>query len=204
MKNLRLLLLFVLALPFDLATQAQTAPDAIQFVRQGVRRLVFDQEQSIPLAALKPTKIIRISAMYPIEHKLDRQASVTTQGNELVIQSEPETQTSIWFGGFNPFATYTLDLASSVGQGEIGFVFSDAKEAQQFFVTMAFADEVITGAWLRVLANATVVIDESIVLDSINKEKNRDSPVKISRMVTRPSCWNQIFGTKTTRKSPVR
>ena len=171
MKNYRLLLLLIFFTPFDLATQAQTAPDAIQFVRQGVRRLVFDREQSIPLAALKPNEIIGMSVMYPVEHEQESQAAVTTQGNQLVIQSKQETRTSIWFGGFNPFATYTLDLAAAVGQGEVGFEFSDAGKAQQFFVTAAFTDEVITGARLRVLANATVVADESIALDLTNKEK---------------------------------
>ena len=173
MKNLRLLLLFALAVPFDLATRAQTPPDAIQFVRQGVRRLIFDPEQSIPLAALKPAEIIGMSAMYPVEHELDKQAAVSMEGNKLVIQSEQETQTGIWFGGFNPFATYTLDLASATGEGEIGFEFSDAKKARRFFVTVAFVDETITGARLRVLSQSKTVADESIALELTGKKKLR-------------------------------
>ncbi|GHB55372.1 hypothetical protein [Persicitalea jodogahamensis] len=171
MKSLGTLLIIIFLASYDLNAQSQTPPDAIQFVRQGVRRLVFDQDQAIPLAVLNPAEVVGMSAMYPVDHELNSQASVTTEGHQLVIQSEPETRTGIWFCGFNPFATYTLDLASSAGQGEIGFEFSDAKKENQFFVTVVFANETITGAHLRVLSNQKIVADESIALDPTGKEK---------------------------------
>jgi hypothetical protein len=42
-------------------TLSQTSPDKINFVRQGVQRMIFDEDQSIPLASLEPDKIIGIS-----------------------------------------------------------------------------------------------------------------------------------------------
>ena len=37
--------------------QGQTSPDKLKFVRQGVQRMIFDQDQSIPMAKLDPGKI---------------------------------------------------------------------------------------------------------------------------------------------------
>lgn len=74
--------------------------------------MIFDEEQSIPLARLQPGKIIGLEAMHPIIHFSEVHASVNVNENKLVIQSEQETQTGIWFGGFNPFATYIIDLES--------------------------------------------------------------------------------------------
>lgn len=163
------LLFFLTTLNFSVL--AQTSPENIQFVRQGVRRLIFDPSQSIPLAALKPAEIVGMSAMYPVEHALEKPATVEAGNNLLTIQSEQETRTSIWFGGFNPFATYTLDLASSVGKGVVGFEFSDAKKTHQFFVTIGFADGLLANARLRVLTNSVVVADESIITNLTGKEK---------------------------------
>lgn len=123
--KLRLLarpLFFLTTLNFSVL--AQTSPENIQFIRQGVRRLIFDPSQCIPLAALKPAEIVGMSAMYPVEQALEKPATVEAGNNLLTIHSEQETQTSIWFGGFNPFATYTLDLTSTHGEGEVGFEYS--------------------------------------------------------------------------------
>jgi hypothetical protein len=171
MKNLRSLLFSFLFTVLYFSTQAQTSPQDIQFVRQGVRRLIFDATQSIPLTALKPAEIVGMSAMYPVEHALEKQATIRAENNILTIQSEQETRTSIWFGGFNPFATYTLDLAGCTGQGEVGFEFSDAKKTNQFFVVVGFADGFLTKARLRVLHNAVVVADESIATNLTGKER---------------------------------
>ena len=99
-------------------------PDELKFVRQGVQRMIFDEDQSIPLAGLKPGKIIGLEAMHPITHYNEVHAGANIKEDKLLVQSEQETQTGIWFGGFNPFATYTIDLASTSGEGEIGFEFS--------------------------------------------------------------------------------
>ena len=172
MNNRRISFVLFFLLPGSLIpVSAQTLPENIQFVRQGVRRLVFDPAQSIPLAALKPAEIVGMPAMYPTEHTLDKQAIIETQNNQLLIRSEEETKTSIWFGGFNPFATYTLDLTANTGQGELGFEFSDAKKADRFIVTVGFADGHLTKARLRVLRNSVVLADESIATNLTGQER---------------------------------
>jgi hypothetical protein len=57
--------------------------------------LVFDPNQSIPLAALKPTEIVGMPAMYSVERTLEKQAGIQVQNNLLTIQSEQENRTSV-------------------------------------------------------------------------------------------------------------
>ncbi|MEQ9442360.1 MAG: hypothetical protein RIG62_25195 [Cyclobacteriaceae bacterium] len=174
-RSFPFLFLLVLSLYGNLAAQNRVSPDKIKFVRQGVRRLIFDAQQRIPLAALNPREVIGMSAMYPITHYLDAQAEVRIVNNQLSVQSGAETQTGIWFGGFNPFATYTIDLASCTGEGEIGFEFSDALKAQQFFVTIRYQDERLVDVHQKVMKEAKVIVDESIATEhgSLNSIKGK-------------------------------
>ena len=163
MKNIKYILLSTLLITTqDPVAQSQTSPDEIKFVRQGVRRMIFDEDQSIPLAGIEPEKIIGLSAMHPISHYSDDHSNIFISNDKLVIQSMRESRTGIWFGGFNPFATYSIDLASCSGDGEIGFEFSDADKKEQFFITVGFKDTLLTGVILRVVKNAMVIVDESI------------------------------------------
>lgn len=166
MRNVKYLIIFLalsILAGFNLA--GQPSPEDIRFVRQGVRRLIFDKDQSIPLAKLEPGKIIGLPVMYPIRHYADEPSEISVMEDKLVIQSEVETRTGIWFGGFNPFATYILDLDSVSGEGAIGFEFSDAEKTKQFIITVGFNNENLTGVNLRVVNNSDVVTDHSIALD---------------------------------------
>ncbi len=146
----------------DLSAQSEVAPDNIKFVRQGVRRLVFDADQSIPLAVLNPNEVIEMSVMYPVQNYLDDHAEVVCINNQLSIKSKKETQTSIWFGGFNPFATYTIDLAYCTGEGAIGFEFSDAKKTAQFFITIKYKSGQLVDVNQKVVKNSQTISNESI------------------------------------------
>jgi hypothetical protein len=150
---------------------SQTPPDKINFVRQGVQRMIFDEDQSIPLASLEPEKIIGLSAMHPVSQYSDEHSDIIISDGNLVIQSKQETQTGIWFGGFNPFATYSIDLNSCSGNGEIGFEFSDANKEEQFFVRIEFNNSILTGVKLIVVKNSEIIEDKSIAVN-LNEEKN--------------------------------
>jgi hypothetical protein len=166
MRNVRyLILVFTLVSTVEFVVQGQISPEDINFVRQGVRRLIFDEEQSIPLARLEPGKIIGLPVMYPIRHYSEEQSEVYISDDKLAIQSERETQTGIWFGGFNPFATYTIDLASCIGEGDIGFEFSDNEKTEQFIVTVGFNNAKLTGVNLRVINNTAKIVDKSIAIN---------------------------------------
>ncbi len=154
------------------AGQCQSAsPDEINFVRQGVQRLIFDEEQSIPLAGLNPGKTIGLAVMHPAAHYGKGAAQVSIGNDHLIVQSENETQTGIWFGGFNPFATYTIDVASSSGSGEVGFQFTNVDRKEQFMVTVEFKDTMLTGVKMRAVKNAVEIQNKTMAVNLSGKER---------------------------------
>ncbi len=84
-----------------------------------------------------------------------------------------ETQTGIWFGGFNPFATYSIDLVSSIGKGEVGFEFSDANKTEQFFITVEFNDDQLIDAKIMVIRDSVIITNETIATNIGRKDKIR-------------------------------
>lgn len=166
-----LLLLFFFITAQHLVASGQTQPDELKFVRQGVKRMIFDEDQSIPLAKLDPAKIVGLSSMHPATHTINS-SSISIQKNKLVIGSKTTSETAIWFGGFNPFATYSIDLGSTKGEGEIGFEFSAPERKEQFFITVAFKNTALTGINLKVAKNSSVIANQSILV-------NRERPLKL-------------------------
>ena len=171
-KNIKTTFIFIILITsMDHFAQSQTLPDRIKFIRQGAQRMIFDENQSIPLASLDPEKIIGLSAMHPARYYTNEHSKIDIRENKLIVQSDRETQTAIWFAGFNPFATYTIDINSCTGEGEIGFEFSDAIGSEQFFIKLGFYDTILTGVKLKVINNSGVLVDRSIAVNLMEKEK---------------------------------
>jgi len=147
----------------------QPAPDQINFTRQAARRFIFDNSHVIPLAALKPEAIIGMVAMHPIKHYRSVPAQVHASRQGLTVQSGRETETAVWFGGFNPFALYTVDVDSLEGQGEIGFQFSDAANAERYIVTVGYQAHSITDVRQKLIRGGEVVVDSSIAVEHETK-----------------------------------
>ena len=163
MNNIFLTIILIIAV--NHVTFCQTSPDKINFVRQGVQRMIFDENQAIPLASLDPNTIIGLSSMHPIKNRSDEHSDFEIRDGNLIIQSKKETQSEIWFGGFNPFATYSIDLHSCSGNGEIGFKFSNADEKEQFFIKIGYSNSIITGVKLKVINNSEIIVDKSIAVN---------------------------------------
>lgn len=163
---------FLLLLSFNLAALAQQ-PDEIKFVRQGVQRMIFDEAQSIPLAKLEPAKIIGIAVMHPAKHYLKNHAAITIDKDKLIIASKERSETSIWLGGFNPFATYTIDLHACSAAGEIGFEFADPGKQEQLFITLAVKNNALHDVRFKVPNRS---VDSSIL---VTQDKITDIKGKI-------------------------
>jgi len=159
------LLYAILGFLFLPPVRAQGSPEEITFVRQGVRRMIFDREQAIPLSGMTPGSIIGRSAMHPASFYSDQKADIGIRGDQVIVQSEQESQTGIWIGGFNPFATYTLDLASLRGETELGFRFSGGDNQEGCFITVSCLDSVLTGVKFRVIQMGELVVDSSIAIN---------------------------------------
>lgn len=167
MKSTRFFIfLYILALSLgdSLHSLGQVAPEDIQFVRKGVRRFIFDENQQILLASLRPEAIIGMPAMHPVHHYRAVRADVAVRNQQLTVQSEAETITSIWYGGFNPFATYSIDLVSCAGSGEIGYLFADSDKSTQFLITVSYRDGALLDVYQKITAEGIVVYSQSIAI----------------------------------------
>jgi hypothetical protein len=171
LKSICCLFFHALMIWNPLMAQQQVRPDGIQFTRQAVRRFLFDKELSIPLSALRPNEIIGMPVMYPTVNRLAEHASIQAKGNRLSLQSEKISTTAIWFGGFNPFATYSIELDSCKGNGEIGFEFSDEHQKNQCIITAVFDDQNMMDARIRIVKDSITLVEKSIALKA--GEKNR-------------------------------
>ncbi|OYX25126.1 MAG: hypothetical protein B7Z06_07810 [Flavobacteriales bacterium 32-35-8] len=159
----------ILLASISFVVESQVPPNNINFVRQGVKRMIFDDDQRIRLATLEPKNTVGFFVMHPTKHYFTSQSDVLINDDKLVIQSENETQTSIWFGGFNPFSTYSIDLNSTEGNGEVGLEFSDTNNKEQLFVKIGFHDSILTGVTLRVVNEIGLIVDKSIAVN-VKKE----------------------------------
>jgi hypothetical protein len=169
-QSLLFLILALLAIQ-SLFAQPNSTPDQIKFVRQASSRFIFNENHKIPLASLKPSEIIGMSAMYPTTFYSRFHAGIQVKNNQLQIQSDNESQASIWFGGFNPFAVYTIDLDSCRGQGDLGFEFSDPEKKEQFFITISYNENQLLDVNQKYIREAKTVVNESI----LNKDTGLDN-----------------------------
>ncbi|PHN02688.1 hypothetical protein CRP01_31210 [Flavilitoribacter nigricans DSM 23189 = NBRC 102662] len=160
-----LILLFLLPV-YGMSGQSGIEPADIKFVRQGVKRLIFDPEQAIPLASLDPGNIIGIASMHPVHQYTSDPATYQLSGDQLRISSEAHSESSIWLGGFNPFATYTLDLEACSGRGALGFEFADKDKKERFIVSIRFDGSQLQDARLQVILDGRTITDSSILLES--------------------------------------
>ena len=161
-------LFIALQLVVTSVAQNNITPNQIKFVRQAAKRYIFDDNQKITLSTLNPAKTIGMNAMHPVSHYSDYHADIKIQNNRLQIQSKEESPGSIWFGGFNPFATYTIDQISCEGKGEIGFEFSNHEKTEQFIITLNYNENRLLDVNQKIIKESKIVSSESILNNNID------------------------------------
>lgn len=111
---------------FVIAAEKEVRPDEIQFRRQAAIRMVFDENQQIPLSSLRPAKVMELDLMHP--EMLENSAVTWKEKNGCLIGTVAEGAgiSQRWVGGFNPFATYDVALDSVEGDASIGLSFTHA------------------------------------------------------------------------------
>lgn len=166
MTNRFFFLFLILLVSGWLPALSQPVPEEINFTRQGVRRFVFDDSHTITLATLNPKEIVGISSMFPITHYLETHAEVEIENGQLKASSDTETQTAIWFGGFNPVATYTIDLEACSGEGAIGIEFSDAAKKERYRVIVDFRDNRIADIRHQLVSDQKMILNEPIAINA--------------------------------------
>ncbi len=168
LKNIYFHYFLLLLIGFPVFVDGQLKPDEINFTRQAVRRFVFEDDYSVPLAKMNPREIIGMGSMHPTTHHLEAHAQLNLEKGLLSIGSDSLSNTTIWLSGFNPFATYVLDVDSCGGQGTMGFKFSDQQDEEQISVAIHYEQGRVQDVSLSCVKNGKIVFHESILLDNVS------------------------------------
>jgi hypothetical protein len=135
---LRCLLFLGMALPLG----AEITPADLRFTRQASKRMIFDREQALPLSSLDPSTVVDLELMHPLK-RVAGEAALKLVGGKLMIDAQGASDTSLWFSGFNPFATYELEL-DAWNRGSAGLEFVH-EAGERLRVDLVFDKEAIQG-----------------------------------------------------------
>lgn len=146
-------------------TENSIKPSEIEFKRKAVRRLVFDPDQSIPLASLRPATVRDFDLMHPELESGKSESSRgvwTIESGHLHFSTESEKADSLrWVGGLNSFATYDLKIDSLSGSGSTGIVFKNSATSDILRARLHFVDgNAEKVSWIVELGGESVVKEE--------------------------------------------
>ncbi len=144
-----------------LAAQEDVRPDQILFRRQAVMRMVFDPSQNISLSSLKPGMVHDFDLMHPEKLPSNGVQWKLLNGQLIGSSLDTDARSLRWMGGFNPFATYDLNLDQLKGEGSVGLAFVDATRADSLVAALRFHNgkpQAVT--WRVILENRKVTQEE--------------------------------------------
>lgn len=126
---LGLLLLQCVFCERGLGQSPDVTPQSLEFRRQATRRMIFDRSEYIPLTSLLPGKVVGLDLMHPLVGAPANEAECLIEAGCLKIAASEEACSTVrWIGGFNPFATYEVDLQNFAGTGKVGLRFQDSSQ----------------------------------------------------------------------------
>lgn len=136
-----LILVSLLSSEFSLA-ETPFHPKDLEFKRQGVRRMIFDADQAIPLASLRPATVRNFDLMHPELGGKENDQPLTKwtidEGRLIAESKKTESQSLRWVGGFNAFATYDLSVEKCEGTGSTGIAFRDSSSGDLMIARLHF------------------------------------------------------------------
>ncbi|MDD2597667.1 MAG: hypothetical protein PHO37_00370 [Kiritimatiellae bacterium] len=145
---------------------ADITPDAIEFRRTAVQRMIFDRSQNIPLAALNPSKVIGLELMHPSVGAQSGKATASIKDGKLVVSAKEESTVSHWVGGFNPFATYDLAVDQFSGSGSTGMIFCDRNQSNKVVASLVVANSACSAVRWSVIKDGSSVETQEFKLPS--------------------------------------
>lgn len=145
---------------------AEISPADLKFTRQATKRLIFDEDQAIPLAGLDPAKVIGLEMMHPITHRGTAKANVRCEKGGLQFDSSAAAETTLWFGGFNPFATYSVETGFVKGTADVGLEFRH-EGGEVLRITVGIRDEKCEAISWNLLKEGKVLLEGKVKPEAI-------------------------------------
>ncbi len=150
----------------------QVHPSEIEFRRQAVKRLIFNQSEAIPMSSLDPAGIVDLDLMHP---EMTDAASLTTwslkDGVLKSVRVDGVTESMRWVGSFNPFATYDLKIQDAEGTGVVETTFRDSSNGDSLTASLHFEKgEARSISWATDLNGKSQLEDEWPLPEEISIE----------------------------------
>ena len=123
-----------------LAQSPEVTPQSLEFSRQATRRMVFDRSQQIPLAGLDPATIVGFDLMHPAVGASTGETVYSIGEGRLKVSTMKDASSARWIAGFNPFATYELNLHGFTGSGRVGLLFRDRHQESYLSASVVASD----------------------------------------------------------------
>lgn len=136
----RLLPAMILLASSGLGFAVEVTPDLLEFRRHATRRMVFDPSQEIPLASMDPSMIVGFDLMHPAIGDQNGQTEFVLGDDALNVSAPQPAAACRWVGGFNPFATYDVDLKDFKGSGAVGLSFRDSGQSDRITASLVVSD----------------------------------------------------------------
>jgi hypothetical protein len=142
----------------DAWVQAEVTPDQLEFRRQATQRMIFDENQEIPLAGLNPSKVVGFDLMHPIVGSRAGEMRYEIEDGFLRITAQSAARADRWVGGFNPLACYDIAIDGFKGSGEVGMVFRDSKHENRIEASLVCESGICSAIrWVLVKEGKEVV-----------------------------------------------
>ena len=127
----------------DPIEQRELSPLDIRFRRQAVRRLVFDGDTAIPLSTLHPCEIVDLGMEHPTIHVSGTPTDYESNSGLLTASASGTSESALWVGGFNPFATYDVSFAGAHGDSpKAGVDFATSDNRNRMSILAGFSSNV--------------------------------------------------------------
>ncbi|NSW53246.1 MAG: hypothetical protein HPY85_12135 [Anaerolineae bacterium] len=141
------------------------SPLDIRFRRHAVRRLVFDQGNAIPLSMLKPAESIDLRIEHPVISVSGVATDYQVDQGALTVSAQDHSESALWIGGFNPFATYDVQFECAHGNApEAGVEFSTPDNKNRVIILAGFNQSVCSFLRWQVFVDGHEKQNESIRL----------------------------------------
>ena len=150
------------------SVRAEISPVDLKFTRQAVKRMVFDGSQAIPLAGLDPAKVIGLEVMHPATHRGSAKADVRWGNGSLQFESSAAAETTLWFGGFNPFATYSVEPGFVKGAADVGLEFRH-EGGELLQISSTIRDEKCESIGWRLVKEGKVLLEGKVKPETLGE-----------------------------------
>lgn len=139
------------------------SPLDIQFNRKAVRRLVFDESQSIPISTFHPEEVVNLSVEFPAIPVGGGKTEYSIVDGQLQLTAEASSESSLWLGGFNPFSTFDISITKA-NKAQVGVEFASPDNKDRLCVLADFNNDICQSISFIIILDHKEIVNQRTLL----------------------------------------